>query len=83
MLKEHGNVAWMGEHLSHVCVNYFKHFYLMAFSLKGSSGQMFSGLSAGTHTIDAVFTPNGVSQTIPLRLTFTIADAPTQITSKQ
>ena len=58
----------------------------MAFLFKGFSGQMFSGLSAGTHTIDAVFSPNGISQTASLRFTIPIADptpAPTQITSKK
>jgi len=58
----------------------------MYFSFKGSTGEMFSGLSAGTHTIDAEFSPNGLSEKASLRFSFTIADptpTPTQITSKQ
>ena len=60
--------------------------HLMASSFKGSTGKMYSGLSAGTHTIDAEFSPNGLSQKFSLQLSITIADptptpTPTQITS--
>ncbi|XP_065918054.1 uncharacterized protein [Dysidea avara] len=39
-----------------------------------STGETFSGLSAGTHTIDAEFSPNGVSQKPSLQFTVTVAD---------
>ena len=53
----------------------------MSCSFKGSTGETFSGLSAGTHTIDAEFSPNGVSQKPSLQFTVTVAD-PTPTPSK-
>jgi len=68
----------MEEHLKIVCI----HICIIKLSLlynslfKGASGDSFTGLSAGSHTIDLRFTPAGTSQTIPLRqLRFTIGNS--------
>ena len=49
------------------------------FSIKGSTGTTFTGLSVGNHTIVIRFTPTGSSQTSTLQppLTFTILPPPT------
>lgn len=42
--------------------------------IQGSSGDKFSGLSDGPHTINVRFTPDGLTQVLQLRLPFRIGN---------
>ena len=55
----------------------FMYMYCVCFIsslFKGQPGDVFTGLSAGSHTIDVQFTPDGSSQMLSLKFTFTVGN---------
>ena len=54
-----------------ICVLYCLTIILV---FKGASGDTFTGLSDGAHTIDVRFTPEGTSQMLSFQLRFTIGN---------
>ena len=65
----------MEEHLKIVWFLYYVYHYLTMLLFKGQSGDTFTGLSDGAHTIDVRFTPEGTSQMFNLQqLRFSIGN---------
>ena len=74
---EFSDVVWMEEIFKIVGFTYYIVCFLSASSVllfKGQSGDVFTGLSAGSHTINVQFTPAGLSQILRLTLRFTVGN---------